>query len=347
MDTTWLSIEPLDTLMVRDGRTFAPGEGVRGEATTPPPSTFGGAVHQALQRDVSHRIVGPVVRVNGTPQFPTPADLVVDDRGNLDRLNVVERPAGITTDLDERKVFSHVLDGEGQPRGGWFTRSGMEAWLSGDVATGTDDPAEHLGEDPWRTESRLGLTRETSGRYRDTAAKSLLYLADHLRPADGMSFLVGCEDDQPIDEPVTDVVRLGGLGRKATVRKHPYGSPMPSAPKRFPGGRMTVYLATPALLNDVFWHPSNAELCAVALTGPTPLASASWRNGVDRTKLLRWAVPAGSVYYLKFSTEQDALRWSADHHGTLLPDGAQGERGEHGETRIATAGFGTCLTGSW
>jgi CRISPR-associated protein Cmr3 len=200
---------------------------------------------------------------------------------------------------------------------------------------------------PWAVEPRLGLAREWFGPHRDTAAERMLYLASHLRPADGMRFVVGCEDDVALTGLSADVVRIGGRGRMARVREHEGGSPFPAAAPRFRGGRMTVCLATPALVEDVFWHPPDTQLCAVALTGPTPIASASWRRGLGRTRLLRWAVPAGTVYYLKFPDEDDALRWSQECHGRLLPAGAQGESGNNGQTRIATAGFGTCLTGSW
>jgi CRISPR-associated protein Cmr3 len=353
MVTTWLAVEPLDTLMVRDGRAFNAGQAAaRGEAVSPPPSTLGGVVRQALGRDVQHRIVGPVVDVDGVTRFPAPADLVRDEDGHTRRLGITDRPPGAaTTDLDARVRLSHVLHGEGTPERRWVTRDGLAAWLSGDLAPGSpltrEDRRRYLCQEPWVVEPRLGLAREWFGPHRGTAAEQMLYLARHLRPCPGMRFLVGCEDDVALTDLPADLVRIGGRGRIAHVRAHRHDDPIPPAASRFPDGRVTVYLATPALLDDVCWHPPDTQLCAVALTGPVPVASASWRRGLGRTRLLRWAVPAGTVYYLKFGTEDDARRWSAAWHGTLLPAGAQGESGHNGETRIATAGFGTCLTGSW
>ncbi|MER7011668.1 type III-B CRISPR module-associated Cmr3 family protein [Saccharopolyspora sp. NPDC000359] len=349
MKTTWLAVEPLDTLMVRDGRAFDAGQTGRGEAVAPPPSTLGGVVGHALGGKVKHRIVGPVVDVAGRQRFPAPADLVRNDNGETARLDVIERPAGVVSDLDAKHRFSHVLDGEGSPERSWITAEGLQAWLSGEFAPGSvldfDDQDDYLCSEPWTQESRLGLAREWFGEHRDTAAEGMLYLANHLRVEDGTRFLVGCQDDKALTVR-NDLAPIGGRGRLAHVREHG-GNPLPAAAERFPDGRLTAYLATPALLNDVFWHPPEARLCAVALTGPAPIASASRRGKFGDTRLLRWAVPAGTVYYLQFDSEADARRWSGQWHGTLLPPGAQGESGSNGESRIATAGFGTCLTGSW
>lgn len=350
MVTTWLSVQPLDTVMVRDGRAFTAGQASRGEAVTPPPSTLGGVVYQAIGRNVKHRIVGPVVDVAGAARFPAPADVVRDEEGRVIRLRVAQRPDGVSSDLDARAWLSHVLDGEGSLAGDWVSGDGLAAWLSGDWGPGAQVTGKHrdrwMCPPPWVVEPRVGLAREWFGPHRDTAFDGMLYSADHQRVLDGMRFLVGCEDDVALDVSA-EVVGIGGRGRLAHVSAHPHGSPFPAAPRRFPQGRVSLYLATPALLEDVLWHPPGARLCALALTGPVPIASASWRRGLGKTRLLRWAVPAGTVYYLEFDTEDAALAWSRDWHGRLLPPGAQGEDGQEGQTRIATAGFGTCLTGSW
>ena len=49
MPVTWLSLNPLDTLSVRDGRSFAAGSDTTSTAVFPPPSTVAGAVHKALE----------------------------------------------------------------------------------------------------------------------------------------------------------------------------------------------------------------------------------------------------------------------------------------------------------
>jgi hypothetical protein len=103
--TTWLGVEPLDTMMVRDGRSFVAGAATRAQTATPVPSTLGGVVGAALGKKVEGRIVGPVVQVNGNSIFPMPADIVVhgDDASGRTtrRLLPVEREMDEQSDLDD------------------------------------------------------------------------------------------------------------------------------------------------------------------------------------------------------------------------------------------------------
>ena len=151
-------------------------------------------------------------------------------------------------------------------------------------------------------------------------------------------FLVGCVDDKPVEIRDT-LVPLGGRGRLAEVSDGVSGEVLPPAPDDFPGGRLAVYLATPALLTDRFWSPPEAELSAVAVARIQPVASASPRDDFFGSRLLAWAVPAGSVFYLTFPTSDEAKRWATAYHGELLPN--------QSSLPIVTAGFGTCLTGRW
>jgi CRISPR-associated protein Cmr3 len=352
MGLTWLAVEPLDTVMVRDGRAFDAGAdaSAAATATAPPPSTFGGVVRSAVGRDV-RRIVGPVIDTPRGVVFPAPVDLVRDDDGVAWRLAVSERGAEVVwdlDDLDDQRRLSHALSGDGEPVPEWVTRRGLAEWLAADgevrpgARLGADWVRGRLRRDPaWLVEPRLGLARRWDGPLAGTAEPSLLYTMSHLRPRDGVRFLVGCEDpgEVTVEE---DVVRLGGRGRLAHVSAVTGGlpgPPLPPCPASFPGGRVSVYLATPTLLDDVLWQPPGAVLCAVALAGPQPVATASWRRGLADSRQLNWAVPAGSVYYLRFGSAEIAAEWAGEHHGGLLP-GASGQP-------IATAGFGTCLTGRW
>ena len=345
MSITWLSVEPLDTIMIRDGRSFVAGDTNRAQARIPAPCTLGGAVGKALGRRVEGRLLGPVVTVGDVPRFPAPADIVHHDDPDLGpstrRLAAVEREDGEVSDLDDRMRLSHALVGEGDPVGGWITSAGMSDWLGHrTIQAGREldrDARRYLVADPWTTESRVGLARIWDGPLRGSAAPSLLYSADHLRPAEDVRFLVGCPDDGAV-HVVNDSVPFGGQGRHAHVRVDTDADPFPDLPARFPGGRVAVYLATPALFDDVLWVPvgTSATLCALAMTGPVPIATASRLGGWRRR--LRWAVPAGSVYYLRFATADDAGEWAGAQRYGLLPQT---------EDDMVTAGFGTCLIGSW
>jgi CRISPR-associated protein Cmr3 len=351
----WLAVEPLDTVMVRDGRRFDAGVSARATATAPPPSTFGGALHTAFDAPVGE-IHGFVVSTDAGLVFPAPTDVVRHDGVNR-RLRAEQRPNGEWWDLDDDHRMSHALAGDGEPCHEWVTADGLHAWLRAErpylpgaelgVAPGMVDP-------PWQAEPRLGLARHWDGELIGTSRSGLLYTMSHLRPRYGTRFLVPFTDD---GEPTLrrDIVPLGGRGRLAHITLNAGQVPgLPQAPDCFPGGRLTVYLATPALFGvdpdapnagqartDVYWAPGEATLCAVALPGLVPIATASNRPGGRHadTRRLMWAAPAGTVFYLRFDDDASALCWSKDHHGRLLPGASN--------SPLRTAGFGLCLTGSW
>ncbi len=334
---TWLTVAPLDTVMVRDGRPFDAGGVANGVA--PPPNTLGGVARAALGHDVE-RILGPLVVRGEAMAFPVPADLVADD-GSIRRLELVERQPTARSDLDAQYRLTHRLHGEGEPLDEWLTATGMRRWLDAedDLAPGQRIERRWThDEPPWSPEARLGLARHQDGDLAKTSMPGMLYAMTQLRPRDDVRFVIGCVTDDPV-EIRHDLVPFGGRGRLAEVSRWDGFDRVPQPPVDFPGGRVAVYLVTPALLADTFWRPPGAELCAVASTGPRPVASAQPGADFHRTRLLAWTVPAGSVFYLRFDDEPTLAAFVRDHHGDLLP---------HGSTqRIRTAGFGTCLMGRW
>ncbi|MFC0438062.1 type III-B CRISPR module-associated Cmr3 family protein [Kutzneria buriramensis] len=338
----WLAVEPLDTVMVRDGRSFDAGAASVAVATTPPPSTLGGVIGEAVgSRRVGDHLVGPLLATTDHgPLFPMPNDLVRTRDHHVTRV-IVADPDG-TTDLPD--TLPQVLTGNGAALGGFLDSEAMTAWLAADgdeLAPGEVVTPEwwtaHGRHEPWRPEQRIGLAVRQDGPLAGTAEAGLLYAATHLRPRDGTRFLVGCATAEPV-AVTKHLVPIGGRGRLAEVSA--VDAPhLPAAPPHFPGGRVAVYLATPALLDDVCWRPEEAALRAIALTGPCPVATASPRDGVWQTRQLTWAVPAGTVYYLDFGSPVAAADWARRHHGGLLP--------RQREIPMTNAGFGTCLTGRW
>ena len=108
-------------------------------------------------------------------------------------------------------------------------------------------------------------------------------------------------------------------------------------------GRVLVYLATPALWADG-WRipvPDGARLVAAACGKPVPAATLTPGPRWKQTRVLRWAVPAGSVYLLEFDDPAAGAEWAAGVHGTAL----RADRRRSGYMR--TAGFGVVLTGVW
>ncbi|WP_158609964.1 type III-B CRISPR module-associated Cmr3 family protein [Micromonospora musae] len=359
----WLALTPRDALLIRDGRRFDAGADTSAEPARPTPSTVGGAIFSAyggLPGAEPEEIRGPVLaqwHAGGwwTPYFPAPADLVrsADDHSLVTRLRPTESAA--VTDLGDG--CPRLMVGEGDPLDGWLPGDTLGAYLRGELFTGADphrsvddldlgfvrdDPDIDPG--PLAREPRVGLGRTAERVARD----GLLYQATFLRPVDGVALLAECVLPPAWQRTAAGPVALGGRGRLADVAEVD-GVAWPDPPAEFTEGRVLVYVATPAVWPDG-WRitvPPGARLVAAAVGPPEPIATASPRSpgGVRATRVLRWAVPPGSVYLLQFDNADAAAAWAIGDGDRV---GAHGTAyGRPAKDRLRTAGFGVVLTGVW
>lgn len=308
--TSWVVLRPVGTICVRDGRDQAMGGVLR--SVLPSPSTIAGAVAAACTDPRPGAglaaIAGPILHAEDDGLYlPLPADVVDTDDG----WRVLPRPE-LTGDGDT--VADMVIPA-----------SVLASYLGGDM-----EWVAGVRPLPVVAEPRIGLARQDR-----TAMDGMLYRAEHRRLESGWGLAARCEIN--VGHGLRErLVRLGGQGGHAWVQ----GLPTPDLPPpldSFPGGRVAVYLATPALLEGgTAWCPPGAQLRGVACRGPQPIATSD-RGGRAGAKLT-WAVPAGSVFYLTFDTDQEAATWARTQHRQCLP--------QH-QPLASTAGFGLALTGRW
>jgi len=171
------------------------------------------------------------------------------------------------------------------------------------------------------------------------ARTGYFYQATHLRPAEGWAFLAECAFEPEWECEADGTVSLGGRGRLADVA--PAQTEWPKAPDGCVKARVLVYLATPALWPGG-WRipvPPGARLVAAATGEPEPAATCTPGPGWAQTRMLRWPVPAGSVYLLEFEDADRGAAWARDVHGTAY--------GRDKADPLRTAGFGVVLTGAW
>jgi CRISPR-associated protein Cmr3 len=120
---------------------------------------------------------------------------------------------------------------------------------------------------------------------------------------------------------------LGGEGRQAILRRLPkplsWPDPQPQGTKQKP----LVLLTTPCPFR-AGWKPQALDGCLVAAAVPGSLAFSGWDLARGGPKPTRFAVPAGSVYFLE-----------------SLPNHWQHSLAENDEDR--QQGWGCCLTGVW
>jgi CRISPR-associated protein Cmr3 len=346
----WFAFSPRDTVFVRDGRSFDAAADNSAQTVLPGPATLAGAVAAAFGAEPAE-VRGPVLARRGMdgwePYFPAPADLIVpagQREPSVFRLLPEELPG--QSDLS-------TADGNGgggparwlvppehtepaEPLHGWLPAWALTEYLAGRLPATGGIPRRQLGvEEPLVPELRVGLARD--GR---TARAGFIYQAVHRRPQENWAFLAECLYQAEWKQHVDGPVKLGGRGRLADPESAVAG--WPGHPDGSVGSKVLVYLATPALWPGG-WRvplPSGARLAAAAVGEPEPVATLTPGEKWRETRVLRWAVPAGSVYLLEFGDAGEGATWAREVHGTAYgPDPTQ--------QRLRTAGFGVVLTGAW
>lgn len=356
--SSWLSFTPRDTVFVRDGRSFDAAADSSAASVRPSPTTIAGAAG-ALFDPNPDAVRGPVlarsVRSEWDAYFPVPTDLVRTASGagpQVYRLTPV-KAVGLT-DLDagsgagsgpERWLVPPEDTGAVEQVSGLIPASVLSDYLAGELPSGTGTELAELGieDDPFEPERRVGLARDHARQ----ARAGYLYQVTHLRSRDGWAFLAECVfSSGPVRTAAPGPVQFGGRGRLADVAEASLTWPRRTeraAAHASSSGRVLVYLATPALWPDG-WRiplPPGARLVAAACGKPVVAATLTPGPQWKRTRVLRWAVPAGSVYLLEFDDPELGRQWAAGVHGSAYgPD-----HGDLGYMR--TAGFGVVLTGVW
>ncbi|WP_017593834.1 type III-B CRISPR module-associated Cmr3 family protein [Nocardiopsis potens] len=360
----WVVLRPHDTVQVRDGRSFDAGAGGVAHSVRPWPSTVAGALAAGMGEPESVR--GPVLaHCDGEqwePYLPVPADLVVDREHDVWRMCLPEGPedASAVCDLDRagapdlRPPAVPEDAEEPEPLTGLVPGAVLQDYLHGDlIAPGRAASLSALDRtaDPVAAEPRIGVGLDLEAR---TVKGGLLYRTTHLRLDEDWAFaaeLTPVGDQERRLEEGLGPLRFGGLSRMADVAPAP-GLAWPEAPTSYPGGRVLVYTATPAVWERGWLPPlpEDAVLETAVVGDPLPMATAS--PGRDhatfkRRRALYWAVPPGSVYLLKFPNTDDAAAWAAAQHGRALSPAAYARRETGERSRLDTAGFGVVLTGVW
>lgn len=363
MTGQWVVLEPLDTVTVRDGRSFDMGLDATARLALPSPATFAGAIgalydptpglartkRDARGQELPSRIHGPITVEKDGEQwealFPVPHDVLIaaDDtygeRGEPRRLVLSRPPVGIRHDAAGQVEFL-LADppGGGEPAGDrWWDAEQLQGYLH------DGDLDRNWRADPWQLERRVGIAR---GEDR-TVAESMFYSIEHIRPKPGVGFAGNCLGGP--DRRLSGTIPFGGRGRRAEVHGNQPAVRLPGRPEEFPGGRLLLYVATPAVFPGGSWVPDLSDwpeecgepkLAAAAVAAPRVITTGSpdRRTGAFTAGRLMWAVPPGAVYYLQFEDEAAAAAAAVAVDGTTL---------RQAEDWMTTAGFGLVFTGRW
>lgn len=346
-----LRIEPVDTLFFRDARPF--GEGTRATSGIPRPQTIAGAIRTAMLRWASVDLeivargvqdgatfanaasaVGPAgaaigdVRFSGPwfgqgqdVFFKSPATLRsvrgTDEIVRLDPLNA-DLP-GWSPPLADMKPLWRKGRQRLEAVSDYLSANEMERFLNGGVPRTTVRSEELYGFD-----DRTGIGLDPQ---RSVVAEGMIYSTRMLALRPGTCLfaeLTGPSQALALLPATSTLLALGGEGRRAIVERVANCPRMPQVKSAASATGDLLVLTAPALLNQ--WNPANLPLLAAAVPGYEAISG--WDLARGGPKPNRFAVPAGSVYFLKPGAEFPA-------NGCLAAE------------EDAKLGWGTYLKGTW
>lgn len=342
-----LRIEPLDTLFFRDGRPFDGSP--RAMSGLPQPQTLAGALRTWLlrQKGCDFEKLGGEVRAGNSfvnalrsqstdlaaiaaltfrgPWLarddgllvPVPAILRrIKDSDKIVRLAPLKQslPGWQPTDAGMLPLWCRRTEPTERIEG-FLTLDGLRRLLQGE----TPVPADLVGDDAlYDFDRRTGIVVGADTR---TAEEGQIYGVSLLALKDGVSFYAEIEGDAEVPEAAA-IVPFGGEGRRVRVtRIEPCGWPAGSAKD----GRKMLVLTAPAPFGD--WRPAWLEPVAAAVPGH--VAVSGWDLARRGPKPNRFAVAAGSVYFLDQPLRDRPVAGS-------LCDGEDG-----------AVGWGTTVEGPW
>ena len=317
-----LNLEPLDVLFFRDARPFDAAP--RATSGLPLPPTVAGAVRtwllnragadlgalgakirsgasfaqataaQGPKQAATGRIgvQGPWFVKDGERLATTPATIVSDPDANLYRLDpLADGLPGWSPSLQGMRPLWHRGRGSAKPRGGYLRPAGLSRFLVGGIPL-ADQIVDR--DAIFGTEDRVGI-----GIDRDTQAakERMIYAVRLLRLCPGVELavdLVGSPEDLGTCPTDDDLLPLGGEARRVIVRRASAPWRWPEVPTEGRDGCRLVLLTTPAPFGG--WCPGTLTPVAAAVPNHVPVSG--WDLARGRPKPNRFAVPAGSVYFL-------------------------------------------------
>jgi CRISPR-associated protein Cmr3 len=380
MKSNDVTIRGIDTLLFRDGRPFdfTPGGLARTEAVPPPSTTAGffrtrwGRAHgDDWAAAANLKVRGPIPLCNGCAVLPAPADAVVykadEPNGSIRTMRLLpfspqggcDLPGGmlplrVTEDVKPNRGYSLW---RWDDTADWLLGEVTPEWKPGEVVPPRRDERVHIRMGDGDTAQRGGLfsTQMVAFErydFRDAAKPqsdlwSLLCRIEGVEAADLLG--AGC---------------LGGERRPAVVTPAPDGAwpacPQGLAQKLAQATHVRMLLATPGIFAGG-WEPRwldkttktgsppglpDLKLKLVSAAVPRRHAISGWDLTNNQPKPVRWAVPAGAVYFFEVEEGDPAVLAGA---GWLAPvsDDEEGRSSTDIRTNNRDDGFGLALWGIW
>ena len=342
-----LVLKPNDVLLFRESKPFGIDYHLA-RTTFPLPQTVAGALRSAIYlKDKSKaEEIGlgkeePKFEIVGTFFYKKS-----ENSGGIELLS--ECPKDVASDFSLVKPRSlqqlgvEIFQGSDihlRPLDAFFRVSTIARYLQGEVKR------EYFIERSrvFVRERRVGIALEDGKVTRERH----FYTTELLRLSDDCGLAVWVEKN--LDELNGEIVRLGGEGRFAKLERVPDPKFLADLQSYWKGirkrinraRRLRLYLATPAIFKSGAYRPKpdtselveklrgNVKIERIYWLTGKPLVFSGWDYVAKKPKATRYAVPAGSVYFVEFE-------------GEVNLDKPYVKLGE-----LTKLGYGLCFLGVW
>jgi len=309
-----LTLDPVDTLMFRDGRPFEQTDAGASEALSvfPPwPPTLVGAIRAALWDSLGAwdkarlgdgtdwqkpgtlgpLCFGPPVLVwKGEAVFAAPLHLIEGRKDEQPQLAFLRPGKERECDLGKVRLPEPAtggISGIKPVSDRWITKAGMARVLKGKLPD-----REHLLplSELWRDEARVGIGIDPASR---TTSDGRLYLARHVRPGADLRLHMTVKGWNGAFPPSPRP--LGGEHRMASIGP---GEP-PDLPSGQPGDRLCLIAISPVVpeQDGRIEGLSPDNIVSACLGKPLPIGG--WDSVNRRSIPMRNCYPAGSVWFVE------------------------------------------------
>jgi len=319
-----IRLKPNDVLMFRESKPFTAGESHLARSTLPLPQAIAGALRSAIlltsnfskdakelvgykREEPEFELLGSFL-FKGQEYFHTPLD-VVKSKGLEDHFFVkpLQLPNGQYIFRGRHIHFESV--------GGFVSYEDLVRYLKGDLKD--EELEEIVRHDLFIKESRIGIKLSEV----KVSEEHFFYKAEFLRLKDSVEISVWLEDRvNEVKKYLSGLIRLGGESRFARVKienSDPLEKLRDARDEILKSvnesGRFKLYVATPTLVENsgnCTWNIKQElkdklkiDVKAIYPLIGKPIAFSGWDYAENKPKPTRYAIPAGSVYFVEFEGE--------------------------------------------
>ena len=367
MSSIFLTIQPRDSIVVRDGRPFGVGQTKMRPVDWPYPQLVAGSLRTMAGKSVGAyrpaelneiRVRGPLPLRDGRIYFPVPADLVLDEGGCIYRSRPIEFDAGGTNlppDAEVPSSLGNTKEFKPVRPPAFLDRSEVVKWLIEDRSTFNLSGGAAMAAPAQDERAHTAVHSESQ-----SALEHQLYSTTGLSFADNHAMAAAVDASAPYSAHFHQLQALHPIGGERRLARWTDTTDASSAlwecPKDVrsvlkPGEvRIRMTLATPAIWRGG-WLPQWAKsggvvpsttvklkLVGACLPRWRPISGFSLEAGRRGPKPVRWMAPAGSTYF--FRTDGQNVDQLADLW--LRPVGDSDQIGQDQRD-----GFGLALWGIW